>query len=419
MRKFGFIMSAITAAVMVSPAMAADYEVTPLAGKVKPEGNLGLYNENTLGGAFQVNYLSDIIKPEVMYLVTRGANYKGSSATTVIKRYILNGVHEYGALGSAIPFMKAGVGFEQVLNQLNDNTNSVLVDAGLGFKFPLNDMFALRGEALYMLKNNDNRWDNNLAVLAGVTFSFGSSEPAPAPEPVVAAPADGDGDGVADDADKCPGTPAGVSVDANGCPLDGDKDGVADTMDKCPDTPAGATVNADGCQPDSDGDGVADAADKCAGTPAGEPVDAEGCELDSDNDGIIDRLDKCPSTPAGFKVDAEGCPVVKSLKLTFKSSSAKIAADSEAEVAAFAEFLKDSPAYSVKIVGHTDSTGSAKFNMALSKKRAQSVKDMLVADGVDAKRITAEGKGASEPIADNKTKEGRAENRRIDAWLVK
>ena len=55
---------------------------------------------------------------------------------------------------------------------------------------------------------------------------------------------------------------------------------------------------------DSDGDGVGDAMDKCPGTPAGVKVDAVGCPLDSDKDGVPDYLDKCPGTPAGVKVDA-------------------------------------------------------------------------------------------------------------------
>ncbi len=100
-------------------------------------------------------------------------------------------------------------------------------------------------------------------------------------------PADTDGDGVADSMDNCPNTPAGDTVDANGCtvtaPTDADGDGVNDSNDLCPNTPAGDNVDADGCtitQPsDSDGDGVSDANDQCPNTPAGATVDADGCEV--------------------------------------------------------------------------------------------------------------------------------------------
>jgi bacillopeptidase F len=97
--------------------------------------------------------------------------------------------------------------------------------------------------------------------------------------------------------------------------LDGDGDGVSDALDLCPNTPAGETVDADGCsagQLDADADGVIDALDQCPNTPAGEPVGADGCsasQLDSDGDGVSDALDGCPGTLVGTAVDAVGCPV--------------------------------------------------------------------------------------------------------------
>ncbi len=131
--------------------------------------------------------------------------------------------------------------------------------------------------------------------------------------------ADTDGDGVADTADLCPNTPAGVPVDATGCPtgpLDADGDGVSDALDQCPGTPAGESVDANGCAPsqlDSDGDTVNDALDQCPGTPAGQTVNANGCapsQLDTDNDGVNDALDQCPGTPAGTPVGPNGCPPI-------------------------------------------------------------------------------------------------------------
>lgn len=124
---------------------------------------------------------------------------------------------------------------------------------------------------------------------------------------------DSDRDGVLDDMDQCPNTPAGQQVNSTGCQLivDSDNDGVADDKDRCANTPAGMAVDASGCPIDSDGDGVTDASDQCADTPRGETVDGTGCPVrDSDGDGISDKLDRCPNTPHGVVVGADGCVVV-------------------------------------------------------------------------------------------------------------
>lgn len=143
---------------------------------------------------------------------------------------------------------------------------------------------------------------------------------------------DSDRDGITDIKDRCPDTPTGVTVDANGCPVDADGDGVADYLDDCP-TSAGFTslkgcpdtdkdgiadkddvcpdvkgiASLKGC-PDSDGDGVTDKYDKCQNTNKGWKTDASGCPVDQDNDGIPDAIDQCP-TITGLK-ENKGCPIV-------------------------------------------------------------------------------------------------------------
>ena len=69
-------------------------------------------------------------------------------------------------------------------------------------------------------------------------------------------------------------------------------------------------------------------------------------------------------------------------------------------------------------VGHTDSVGTDGYNQALSNKRADTVKAYLVSKGVEKNRIYTEGKGETSPIADNKTKEGQAKNRRVEVEVV-
>ena len=131
---------------------------------------------------------------------------------------------------------------------------------------------------------------------------------------------DADGDGYGDNPqgvnpDRCPSSPAGASVDAEGCAeseLDDDNDGVTNDLDACPATPGGEVVDAVGCgdsQKDTDQDGVNDAIDACPASPIGE-VDGYGCaasQRDTDNDGITDDRDDCPSTSPGAPVNGVGC----------------------------------------------------------------------------------------------------------------
>ena len=235
---------------------------------------------------------------------------------------------------------------------------------------------------------------------------------------------DDDADGVPNHLDRCPDTPKGVKVDKDGCPLDTDGDGVPDYLDKCPGTPKGVEVDAKGCPIDSDGDGVPDKADKCPDTPKGVKVDKDGCPLDSDGDGVPDYLDKCPGTPRGVPVDDNGCPpegiVVRGNEwavqgqILFDVNKADLKPRAKDLLGRAVTFLKKNPQYFVEIQGHTDSTGPKAWNDTLSQMRADSVRDFLVSSGVPADRLTAKGYGSADPIAPNKTKEGRQQNRRVD-----
>ncbi len=138
---------------------------------------------------------------------------------------------------------------------------------------------------------------------------------------------------------------------------------------------------------------------------------------DFDRDGVEDRFDQCPTTPCNFSVDRYGCPVKTTLRVNFRTNSAKIEGYSLHKVEIFANFLKKNRGSFVKIIGHTDSRGSAKHNMELSLARANSIKRALVEQGVSASRLSTEGRGESQPIAPNTTKKGRAMNRRIEALL--
>jgi len=179
--------------------------------------------------------------------------------------------------------------------------------------------------------------------------------------------------------------------------------------------PAAAPVVAPAPPPllDSDGDGVNDPLDQCPNTPGGATVDARGCELDDDHDGVVNRLDRCLNTPAGDKVDQYGCSLIVSISIKFDTNSAQIKPEFYPELDRFAELLKSVPTARGEIEGHTDSVGSEAYNKKLSERRADSVKSYVVGQGVEISRLSTKGFGESQPVADNGTAEGRAQNRRV------
>lgn len=195
------------------------------------------------------------------------------------------------------------------------------------------------------------------------------------------------------------------------------------------DQPAPATrqAPAEPQQPqDSDNDGVPDSRDDCPDTPAGTPVNDAGCaiERDSDNDGVNDRNDQCPDTPEGAKVNEQGChetleeSVRETLNVRFETASANVTDDSMPEIRDVAEAMRKFPESTLVLEGHTDSVGNAEANRELSQRRAEAVKQILVEEmGIDADRVSAEGYGESQPVADNDTAEGRARNRRVESVL--
>ena len=321
---------------------------------------------------------------------------------------------------------------------------------GGGVRIGLVRALALRLDVRDVLVDDDgaDNWEHNILYTAGLHLALGgrmrdsdadgvadASDRCP-DTPIGAVvnadgcPSDADNDGVWDGIDACANTPAGARVDARGCPLDSDGDGVADGIDECPDTARGSTVDARGCPQDADGDGVADGADRCPNTPTGATVDAVGCPVDSDGDGVFDGLDACPDTPRGARVDVRGCPVPVREKETllletgmlrldnvhFDTGKAILRPESEPVLDEVGAILVDWPQLRVEIGGHTDSSGSGAFNQALSQRRAQAVLDYLQAKfpAIRDTQHTVVGYGEAQPVADNRTRAGRAQNRRVE-----
>ena len=159
---------------------------------------------------------------------------------------------------------------------------------------------------------------------------------------------------------------------------------------------------------------------------------------DDDADGVSNKFDKCPNTPMHTVVDGSGCalvvpaPVVherviiteedrrivgEAIKdLEFELGKATIKAHSYPTLNRVAALLVQKN-FSLKLAGHTDNSGSMARNLALSKDRAEAVKTYLVEHGANPSTIEATGYGPSQPIATNKTAEGRQDNRRVEFSL--
>jgi OOP family OmpA-OmpF porin len=169
---------------------------------------------------------------------------------------------------------------------------------------------------------------------------------------------------------------------------------------------------------DSDGDGVPDDLDKCPNTPKGVKVNADGCPLDTDGDGVPDHLDECPDTPKGATVNSVGCWALKGVVL-FDFDSSDIKPEAHQLLDEVVTILKKNPEIRGVIEGHTDSMGSEEYNQGLSERRAQAIEKYLEEHGIDADRYTVKGHGESKPIASNDTEEGRQENRRVELRRVR
>jgi adhesin transport system outer membrane protein len=211
-------------------------------------------------------------------------------------------------------------------------------------------------------------------------------------------------------------------LDAVPVKYDVDNDNIADDEDLCDNSLLNDNIMPYGCVKmtrDSDGDGVINSKDKCPNTPKNAKVSPDGCAVDVDMDGIKDYKDQCPNTPLGYNVNDKGCAISLNLGVSFKYKSAEIDENSYANIKRFANFMKEHKEYLIHIIGHVTSQKDVKLNKKLSKERAESVKRELIKLGIKADRITTEGRGDEEPIADNTTAKGKYINNRVEIELTK
>jgi OmpA-OmpF porin, OOP family len=150
--------------------------------------------------------------------------------------------------------------------------------------------------------------------------------------------------------------------------------------------------------------------------PAPEPAPVAAGPADSDGDGVLDPADRCPGTPRGVAVDSSGCPQQGEITLAgvgFETNSATLTTASRAVLDPVAANLKKYPELQIELQGHTDSSGADQYNLSLSQRRADSVREYLLAQGVAASQVVARGYGETQPVSDNSTPAGRTQNRRV------
>ena len=232
---------------------------------------------------------------------------------------------------------------------------------------------------------------------------------------------DSDSDGIKDSDDACPQN-AGPKEN-QGCP-DKDSDGLFDFIDACPEV-AGPKEN-NGCPwPDTDGDGILDKDDDCPLLKG--PAANKGCPYkDTDGDGLLDKDDDCPNT-AG-PIENKGCPIIEVEivevlrtafdNLEFESGKDIILEVSKVALDELADVLIKKATCKLEISGHTDNIGGENFNLVLSKKRAEALKNYLIFKGVDTNRLITFYFGETQPLIDNTTLEGRKKNRRVEMKIT-
>ena len=341
-----------------SPAVA-DEQVGPRAGKVYLTPGMAIYQapdgDDLRGGpAIGIGYMvnrnlglellySDVKVDRHGTVASRhdGSGGKGRKAELLWA----NALYKVGGTDKIQPFTLFGVGLTEI-----GGSNDTEVNVGAGVFAELSRRLSLRAD-LRAVHSTDEGGIEPFALI-GLTASLGKIAPPPPP--------DSDGDGVPDPSDRCPNTPPGVAVDANGCPLDDDGDGVPNYLDECP------------------------------GTIIGAAVDAKGCHFEDE--------------------EAVSAEVV----IEFDFDSSELRTSEHGDVRRIAAFMREHPDADAVIEGHTDAMGTDRYNQKLSQERAQAVLDRLVdVEGIAASRITATGYGESQPIASNDTEEGRQRNRRV------
>lgn len=355
-----------------STAIANRFYVSPMASYVLADTNRG--TDNGLGGTITFGKLFQDrfgFELETHYSAYDAENGGGSAK-------LLSG----GVRGLLFPvekgnaFVVGGLGYGRFKDHPGDDPDydTILWSMGGGYLFGPFDVLvpdiSIRTELLFRSDMHDgdrtsetnNNALNEFVASVGLLIPIGAGPVPPPPPPEaapvevvpVAEPIDSDGDGVTDDLDKCPDTPAGTAVDADGCPLPAPKP-------------------------------------ECKTPEPGQPITLEGCA-------------------AGDKIVLRG--------VNFEFNRDVLTVNARTILDSVSDAMNSATNVRVEVGGHTDAKGTDEYNQALSERRAASVVAYLTRKGIAADRMQSKGYGEAEPIADNETDEGRELNRRVELKIA-
>lgn len=144
-----------------------------------------------------------------------------------------------------------------------------------------------------------------------------------------------------------------------------------------------------------------------AGAIIGNKMDKQAAELEQIEGAQVEKIN-----------DGQAIKVTFESGILFATNSSTLNTASRSSLDKFATSLLNNPDTDVKIYGHTDSTGSDAINNPLSQRRAESVYNYIISKGISGNRMESQGFGSSQPVADNNSVSGRAQNRRVEVYIL-
>jgi OOP family OmpA-OmpF porin len=396
MKRIVFIIFSLVFMVM---AAEGRYEVTSTISGVFPEESTNLKNYLSVGLRVGQYFDDEFINKVESGVESTRAYYEDlgpgkSKRQAIITRYFVHAIKEFEINKNSYFYALVGAGYENIRKKARyGNNDSPYGNYGIGFRYVITDDFYLRTELRHAIKLHSKDGDNNLLATFGISYALEEKSKSKAftPFPYIQSETIKNEE---------------IFIEINEKKID-ELEKISDEQQVVIESKVHENA-------------TEQTVDEFENTFTKQQSAAEIIDMiDSDNDGISDDQDLCPNTPIEFKVDSVGCIKSITLKINFSVNGADIPDNFQPQIESVAKILINETDYRVVLEGHTDSSGSEKENLTLSEQRVKKVAQELVRLGVDESRIFTEWFGSKKPVASNNNAEGRAENRRVEAFFIK